>query len=163
MRTFQRVSRLIRPAIALPILAGLGLVGLLVLSQGCGPAKTFPMDTTFVNPGLSDVPVPTGTKFNMNESYQRLAGGARNVRHYYDADWPLREVSAFYRKHMPEFGWAMKEDNLSNGTQRFVFSKGGDICYVSLWDSWGVKLLIQVMPTGLRSTEPVGKAALLKQ
>ena len=162
MRTFQRVARLIRPAIALPILAGLGLVGLLILSQGCGPTKTFPMDTTFVNPALPDVPVPTGTKFNTNESYQHLTAGARSVRHYYDVDWPLREASAFYRKHMPEFGWAMKEDNLSNGTQRFVFSKGNDICYVSIWDSWGVKLLIQVMPMGLRPTEPVGRAALPK-
>ena len=163
MRTFQRVARLIRPAFALPILAGLGLLGLLVLSHGCGPAKTFPMDTTFVNPGLPDVPVPTGSKFNTNESYQRLAGGARSVRHYYEVDWSLRDVSAFYRKHVPEFGWAMKEDSLSDGTQRFMFSKGNDICYVSIWDSWGVKLLIQVMPMGVRSTEPIGRAALPRQ
>jgi hypothetical protein len=162
MRTFQRVARHIRPVIALPLLAGLGLVGLLVLSQGCGPTKTFPMDTTFVNPVLPDVPVPTGTKFNMNESYQRLTGGARDVRHYYEVDWPLRDVSAFYRKHMPEFGWAMKEDNLSNSRQRFMFSKGNDICYVSIWDSWGVKLLVQVIPTGVKSNEPVGRAALPK-
>jgi hypothetical protein len=162
MRTFQRVARLIRPAFALPLLAGLGLVGLLVLSQGCGPTRVFPIDEVFFNPGLPDVPVPTGTKFNTNESYQHKTGEARNVRHYYEVDWSLTSVAAFYRKHMAEYGWTMKEDNLSGGRQRFVFSKSNDICYVSIWDSWGVKLLIQVIPTGLRAAEPAGRAALPK-
>jgi hypothetical protein len=162
MRTFQRVARLIRPAIALPVLAALGLAGLMVLSQGCGPQKTFPMDTTFVNPGLPDVPVPTGTKFSTNDSYQRLTEGHRSVRHFYEVDWPLRDVSAFYRKHMPEFGWTMKEDTLSSGTQRFMFSKASDVCYISIWDNWGIKLLIQIMPMGLKSPEPVGRAAVAK-
>jgi hypothetical protein len=77
-------------------------------------------------------------------------------------DWPLRDVSAFYRKHMPEFGWTMKEDNLSSGTQRFMFSKASDVCYISIWDNWGIKLLIQIMPMGVKSPEPVGRAAVAK-
>jgi hypothetical protein len=149
-----------RPAIVLPVLAVLGLAGLMALSQGCGPQKTFPMDTTFVNPGVPDVPVPTGTKFITNDSYQRLTEGYRSVRHFYEVDWPLRDVAAFYRKHMPEFGWTLKEDNLINGTQRFMFLKGSDICHISIWDSWGVKLLIQVMPMGVKAPEPVGRTAV---
>jgi len=163
MRTFQRVARLIRPAIALPILAGLGLVGLLILSQGCGNPKTLPLNEVYVNPSVPDLPIPTGTKFSTNGSYQYLTGGVRNVRHYYETEWSIREIAAFYRAHMPEYGWAMKEDNLSSGTQRFVFSKGGETCYVSIWDSWGVKLLLQVLPTGVRPSEPAARPVAPKK
>ncbi|MBM4019520.1 MAG: hypothetical protein FJ288_14580 [Planctomycetes bacterium] len=163
MQAFQRIARIIRPAIALPVLAALGLAGLMVLSLGCGPNKDMAAATApAINPRLPDVPVPFGFKFNTGDSYDRVSGEYRSVKHLYEGSAPLRQVTEFYRQQMPAFGWTLREENFGNGTQRFVFSKGADVCYVSIWDSWGMKVLIQVMPVGVRPTEPAGRTAAPK-
>jgi len=72
---------------------------------------------------------------------------------------PLRQVSEFYRHQMPVFGWTQKEENFSNGTQRFTFEKGGDTCYVSIWENWGTKVLIKVLPSAGKHVETGARPA----
>jgi len=155
MRTFQRISRLIRPAVALPVLAGLALAGLLVLALGCGEERQPPASTaSAMSPRLPDVPVPAGFKFKPDKSGDRISGGLRVVEHLYEGDEPLRRVSEFYRTMMPPIGWTQKEETLNAGRQRFQFEKGNEVCYVSVYDDWGTKVLIQVFPKGTRPFEP---------
>jgi len=151
MRTFQRIARLIRPSIGLPVLAGFALLGLVLLSLGCneerGRAATA---APAVNPRLPDVPVPAGFTFKADESQERQARGFRFVRHNYKGDATVRQVADFYREYMPRMGWRMLEESLVNGRQRLMFEKGSDTCHVSIWDDWGTRVLIQVMPSGGR-------------
>jgi hypothetical protein len=159
MRTFQRVSRLVRPAIALPVLAGLALAGFLAMGLGCigGSGRGEVMPSPVVNLRLTDVPVPAGFKFDAEKSFDRqVAGGARSAEHRYEGDTSTQMVSQFYRYNMPlaNFGWTQKEETLSNGVRRFTFDRGTEVCYVSIWDNWGTKLLIQVMQKGAKAPEP---------
>jgi hypothetical protein len=156
MRTFQRISRLIRPAVAMPVLAALALAGLMVLSLGCGgeterPAASAPS----INPRLPDVPVPAGFKFKGDQSSDRVVGGFRAVEHVYEGDSPLRQIAEFYRRQMPTHGWTQKEETFSGGRQRFMFTKGGDTCNISIWDDWGTKVMIKVLTLGTKSAEPL--------
>ena len=152
MRTFQRISRLIRPSIGLPVLAALAVVGMLVLALGCGPDRGEGAATTApaVSPRLADIPVPAGFKFNANESSDRVASGFRFVRHLYEGGANVRQVSEFYRRGMPQLGWIKVEESLVGGRQRLMFEKNTETCHISIWDDWGTKVLIQVMPLGGR-------------
>ena len=156
MRTFQRIARLIRPAIGLPVLAALALVGLVVLALGCGgegergAAAPAP---ALVPPG-ADLPVPANFKFDDQESKDRKAGELRFVQHLYKGGAPVRQVAEFYRRQMPAAGWTLVEESFSSGRQRFQFEKGRDSCHISIWDDWGTKLLIQVFPAGGKPLEP---------
>jgi len=168
MRTFQRIARLIRPAVGLPILAGLAIVGLMVVTLGCnedrGRAATA---APAVNPRLPDVPVPAGFSFDAGRSKERRARGFRFVEHHYKGDATVRQVADFYRDTMPRAGWNMVEENFVSGRQRMLFAKGHDNCHLSIWEDWGTRLLIQVMPSGGRpaadpaapSTEPMPNPA----
>jgi len=85
MRTFQRIARLIGPAVGLPLLAGLGLAGLVLMALGCGEEAARPAAAApAVNPRLPDVPVPAGFKFQADQSTERRVRGFRFVRHYYN-------------------------------------------------------------------------------
>ena len=157
MRTFQRISRLIRPAIGLPVLAALAILGLMVMAMGCGEKREVAATTApAVNPRLKDVPVPAGFKFKTDQSSDRAVGGFRFVRHLYEGGATVRQVSEFYRRNMPVLGWRSLEASLVSGRQRLLFDKGNDTCHISVWDDWGTKVLIQVLP---RSTRPAAAAA----
>jgi len=154
MRTFQRIARLIRPSIGLPLLSGLALVGLLILGLGCGQEREPPASATpSMTPRLQDVPVPAGFQFNAGKSGDRLSGGFRVVEHLYEGGATVRRVAEFYRQLMPVHGWTKREESFAGGTQRFAFEKGHDTCYISIYDDWGTKLLIHVYPRGPRSPE----------
>jgi len=151
MRTFQRVARLIRPAIGLPVLAGLAILGLMVLTLGCNEDRgRAAAAAPAVNPRLPDVPVPAGFTFKSDQSTERRARGFRFVRHYYTGGATVRQVAEFYRDIMPRAGWTPIEENLVSGRQRMLFEKGNDTCHVSIWEDWGTRLLIQVLPSGSR-------------
>ena len=159
MRTFQRISRLIRPAIGLPVLAALAILGLLVMALGCGQKREVAATTApAVNPRLQDVPVPAGFKFKADRSSDRAVGGFRFVRHLFEGGAPVRQVSEFYRRTMPVLGWGMLEENFVSGRRRLLFEKGNDTCHISVWDDWGTKVLIQVLPRGARRTRPAALA-----
>jgi len=163
MRTFQRIARLIRPAVGLPVLAGLAIVGLLVVALGCnedgGRAATA---APAVNPRLPDVPVPAGFSFDAGRSKERRARGFRFVEHHYKGDATVRQVTDFYRDIMPRVGWNMVEETFVSGRQRMLFEKGNDNCHVSIWEDWGTRLMIQVMPSGGRpAANPAGRDAEL--
>jgi hypothetical protein len=151
MRTFQRIARLIRPAVGLPVLVGLAFLGLMVMALGCneerGRAATA---APAVNPRLPDVPVPADFVFDADRSKERRARGFRFVEHHYKGDATVRQVTNFYREIMPRVGWKMIEENFIAGRQRMLFEKGNDSCHVSIWEDWGTRLLIQVMPSGGR-------------
>ena len=154
MRTFQRMARFIRPAVGWPVLSALALLGLLVLALGCGPEKEQPASPApSVSPRLPDVPVPAGFKFKAEESSDRLAGRFRFVRHLYEGNATVRQVSEFYRRGMLTLGWTLKEENLGSSRQRFMFEKGSDACHISIWDDWGLKVLIQIFPRGATPAE----------
>ena len=156
MRTFQRIARLIRPVIGLPVLAALALVGLVVLALGCGgegergPAAS----AAALAPGVAGVPVPANFKFDAQESKDRKVGDLRFVQHLYKGGAPVRQVAEFYRRQMPAAEWTPVEESFSSGRQRFQFEKGAESCHLSIWDDWGTKLLIQVFPRGGRPMEP---------
>ncbi len=156
MRTFQRIARLIQPAIGLPVLAALALAGLVVLALGCsgegerGAAASAPA----LAPRVADVPVPAGFKFNEQESLDRLANGLRFIRHLYEDGAKVRQVAEFYRRVMAPAGWTLVEESFVSGMQRFHFEKGRESCHISIWDDWGTKLLIQVFPAGGKPLEP---------
>jgi len=159
MRTFQRISRLIRPAIGLPVLAALALVGLLVMALGCGEKREVAATTApAVNPRLRDVPVPAGFTFKAGQSSDRAVGGFRFVRHLYEGGATVRQVSEFYRRNMPPLGWRMLEENFVSGRRRLLYDKGNDTCHISVWDDWGTKVLIQVLPRGARRIRPAAPA-----
>jgi hypothetical protein len=159
MRTYQRISRHIRPAIALPVLAVLALGGFLLLGLGCNEntRNDQAMAAPAINPRLPDVPVPFGLKFDTDRSSDRMVNGVRQAEHLYTGDASMRLVAEFYRHQMPAFGWTQREENLSGGRQRFTFEKGNENCYISIWDDWGTKLLIKVMAKGAKASEPAPK------
>lgn len=153
MRTFQRVSRLIRPAIGLPVLSALAIFGLLVIALGCGETReTAATSAPAVNPRLPDVPVPAGFKFMSDRSNARIVGQFRYVNHFYEGGSTVRQVTDFYRRSMPTVGWKSAEETLVSGRQRLRFEKDNDTCYISVYDDWGTKLLIQVLPRGGRAS-----------
>ncbi len=158
MRTFQRIARLIGPAVGLPLLAGLGLAGLVLMALGCGEEAARPAAAApAVNPRLPDVPVPAGFKFQADQSTERRVRGFRFVRHYYKGKASVREVTQFYRDIMPRAGWRSVEESLVSGRRRLLFEKGNETCHISIWDDWGTRLLIQVLPSGGRpSANPAG-------
>jgi len=146
MRTFQRVSRFIRPSVAMPMLALLALGGLTVLVLGCGQTRENPAAAApAINPKLPDVPVPFGFKFDTGKSYDKVTSGFRDVKHLYEGDTPVPQVAEFYRLHMPQYGWTLKEESFVGARQRFTFQKAAESCYVSVWDDWGTKVLVQVL------------------
>jgi hypothetical protein len=149
MRTFQRVSRLLRPAVGLPVLAGLALLGLLVLSLGCDGNRK----EETVPPKFTDIPIPAGFTFVPGKSSDQVTGGYRVVRHMYKGDAAVRLVSEYYRRHMPELGWTLARESFVNGCQRYMFNKDNDSCHISIYDDWGTKILIQVLPMGARPAE----------
>jgi len=160
MRTFQRISRLIRPAIGLPVLAALAIFGLMVLALGCGEKREQPATTApAVNPRLRDVPVPAGFKFKADQSSDRTVGGFRFVEHLYEGNASIRHVSDFYRSYMPMMGWTAVEERFVAGKQRLRYEKDNDACHVSVYDDWGTKVLIQVLPRGARRVKPPVGAA----
>ncbi len=149
MRTWQRIARLIRPAIGLPALAALALAGAVVLALGCNPEQQR-LDEAGPAAGshVADVPVPAGFRFNAKESYDRSTGGFRLVSHLYEGGAKVRDVTEFYRRAMPAAGWETVQESFEYGKQRMVFRKGEETAYVSVWDDWGTKVLIQIFPTG---------------
>jgi len=154
MRTFQRIARLIRPAIGLPVLSALALIGLLVVVLGCGQSREpAAASAPALAPRISDVPVPATFKFDVNESMDRQTGDLRFVRHLYRGMAPMRQVAEFYRREMAGAGWKKVEESFSRGRRRFQFEKADEACYISVWDDWGTKLLIQVFPKGGRPPE----------
>lgn len=160
MRTFQRISRLIRPAIGLPVLAALAILGLMVMAMGCGEKREVAATTApAVNPRLRDVPVPAGFKFKTDQSSDRAVGGFRFVRHMYEGGATVRQVSDFYRRNMPLLGWRTLEESFVSGRRRLLFDKGNDTCHISVWDDWGTKVLIQVLPRSTRRARPAAAAA----
>jgi hypothetical protein len=156
MRTFQRIGRWVRPWAVLPLLSALGLAGFVMLAHGCGPDNRMP--EVSVNPRLPDVPVPFGFKFEVDRSTDRVIGTARTAEHLYSGDTSVAQTTQFYRLHMSTYGWTLKDQSLSAGRQRFMYEKGPDTCYVSVWDDWGTKLLINVMQKGAGPVEPPFKA-----
>jgi len=156
MRTFQRIARLIRPWLGLPVLAGLALAGLVVLALGCGGEgeRGAAASAPALAPRVADVPVPAEFKFNEEDSLDRQAGDLRFIRHLYSGSASVRRVAEFYRRTMPAAGWKQIEESFAGGRQRFQFEKGRESCYISIWDDWGTKLLIQIFPTGGKPPEP---------
>jgi hypothetical protein len=150
MRTFQRVSRLIRPSIGLPVLAGLALVGLLVASLGCDGngrgERTLP-------PKWSDIPIAPGFEIVPGKSNDTTAGGNRRVSHVYKGDAKVPVVSEYYRRHMPELGWTLVRESFVGGRQRFMFNKANESCHIIVYDDWGTKVQIEVWPFGARTAE----------
>jgi len=161
MRTFQRVARLIRPAIGLPVLVALALLGLMWVALGCNEERgRAAAAAPAVNPRLPDVPIPAGFAFQADQSTERRARGFRFVRHYYKGGTTIRQVAEFYRSVMPRVGWRAIEESLVSGRQRMMYEKGNDTCHISIWDDWGTRLLIQVMPSGGRpAANPAGAPA----
>jgi len=154
MRTFQRASRLIRPAVGLPVLMGLAIVGVMVLALGCGSHDT--ISPEFI---VADVPAPAGFKFNQGQSAERISGQFRFIRHLYEGSAPIRETADFYRTSMPQAGWTLVDQTLTSGRQRFLFDKGNESCHISIYDDWGTKVLIQILPKASRPTTPDRPAA----
>ena len=150
MRTFQRVSRILRPAIGLPVLAGLALVGLLVMSQGCDGDKR---GGETIPPKFTDIPIPAGFEIVPGKSNDTVMGGNRRISHMYKGDAEAPLVAEYYRRHMPELGWTLVRENLVSGRQRFMFNKGNESCHVMVYDDWGTKIQIEVWPAGGRAAE----------
>ncbi len=155
MRTFQRIARWIRPAVGLPVLAALALTGLLVLSLGCEPEqRDAAAAAPAVNPRLPDIPVPAGFEFQNGESSDSTINGSRQVLHCYKGSASVRQVAEFYRRSMASFGWTLSSEKFAGGVQRLRFEKDGETCHVSIWESWGTRIQIYVLPNGSRSLEP---------
>ena len=148
MRTFQRVARLIRPWIGLSVLAGLALAGLLVMSLGCNGRPDQPLP-----PKFADIPVPMGFKLVPDKSSDRVVGGYRRISHVYKGEGEMRVVAEYYRRHMPELGWTLAQENLVAGRQRFMFNKANESCHIIIYDDWGTKVQIELWPTGARTAE----------
>jgi hypothetical protein len=87
-------------------------------------------------------------RFDAKASSEQRAGGVRFVEHLYRGPVPVRQVEAFYRREMPLAGWRTRQETFSEGRRRLVFDKDNETCYVSIWDEWGTRLLVQVFPKG---------------
>lgn len=147
MRMFQWLPRWSPARRVVAALAGLALAG--VLAGGCGPEKERAATTAPASePRLSDVPVPAGFKFIADRSSDRLTEGFRIANHRYEGDAPLRQVAAFYKREMPRGGWQLVDESFGSGRQRYMFNKGAETCHISIWDDWGTKVYIQVLPKG---------------
>jgi hypothetical protein len=155
MRTFQRVSRLIRPAVGLPVLAGLALVGLLVMSLGCG-INNHP---TTLPPKFADIPIAPGFEIVPGRSTDTQIGPSRRISHVYKGDAKVPEVSEYYRRRMPDQGWTLVRESFVGGRQRFMFNKGNESCHVLIYDDWGTKVQVEVWPAGGKPVEPHGGPA----
>jgi hypothetical protein len=160
MRTFQRVSRFIRPEVGLPVLAGLALAGLFALALGCGGADKGSASTApAIKTRLPDIPVPAGFEFKANDSSDRLVTGKRAVQHVYGGSAPVAKVAEFYRREMVPLGWKLVEENFNAGIQRFLFDKGSETCYISIYDDWGTKVQINLYPSSYTPASPAPMAA----
>jgi hypothetical protein len=145
---------LIRPTIGLPVLMALALVAIFALAMGCGDNNRGPdtLGGTVLTP-VADVPVPAGFKFKMDQSSERKSGTFRFIRHMYEGSASVRETTEFYRTSMPRNGWLLVDETLQNGRQRLLFDKGNESCHISIYDDWGTKVLIQILPKGSRPTD----------
>jgi hypothetical protein len=155
MRTFQRVSRLIRPAVGLPVLAGLALVGLLVMALGCDGNGT----RTTLPPKFADIPIAPGFEIVPGKSTDTQIGPSRRISHVYKGDAKVPEVSEYYRRRMPDLGWTLVRESFVGGRQRFMFNKGNESCHVLIYDDWGTKVQVEVWPAGGKPVEPHGGPA----
>ena len=160
MRTFQRVSRLLRPAIGLPVLAGLALLGLLVMSLGCNGNGR---GGEPIPPKFTDIPIPAGFELVSGKSTDTQTGPHRRISHMYKGDAKVPLVSEYYRRHMPELGWTLVRENYVSGRQRFMFNKGNETCHIIVYDDWGTKIQIEVWPatgTPAETTSPAAPGAV---
>jgi hypothetical protein len=123
-----------------------------VVAMGCGGPHTTPgPDPRWI---LQDIPAPAGFKYVVDQSNERkLADGRRVIRHMYEVKGGVQENADFYRNEMPHNGWVLAEETLQGGRQRFLFDKGNESCHISIYDDWGTKVLIQILPKGTRPTD----------
>ena len=108
---------------------------------------------------IADVPVPYKFKLDIKQSTDETAGNVRKVSHLYKGglgSLNVHETTDWYRQAMPTRGWQPVREGLQDATERLVYEKGDETCYVSIWDDWGTKVLIQILPKG---TEPLPTTA----
>jgi hypothetical protein len=106
---------------------------------------------------IPDVPVPVGFKFDAGQSNDRIGGDVRVVVHTYKGglgSMNVAETCEWYRQSMPGNGWQKMEESFSDKCHRFLFVKGNENCWISIWDDWGTKILIQIFPKGAKPPEP---------
>lgn len=141
------------------LVSAAALVGLGLAAAGCdglGRKSKPPAAAPSVS-RIADVPVPQGFKFDVGQSNDRVTGSTRVVSHLYKGGIGapnVAETTDFYRQMMPGSGWQKMEESFNDKVRRFIFAKGNENCYVSIWDSWGTKVLVQVYPKGAKPPEP---------
>jgi hypothetical protein len=108
---------------------------------------------------IPDVPIPDRFVFVSRKSNDQTAEGVRVVVHQYRSQigsMKLEEIASFYRDAMPAQGWQFVEESFSYGTQRLMFKKGNENCFISIWKDWYKKVMIQIYPEGGEPPMPPG-------
>ena len=95
------------------------------------PADQAPLAASKIT-AIPDLPVPANMKILKGLSSSYEGAGSRMVNYTYEGWVDIRRVHRFYRDQMPVSNWHLLADNFDRGTYNMTFSKGTEVCTVTI-------------------------------
>lgn len=86
---------------------------------------------------LSDVEVPVGFKYEKEKSWLHADDRIRLAHLCYTGKPPVVKAVQFFLDQMPMRNWKLSHQTENFGYTSLVFSKGPEVCTVTLYRSWG--------------------------
>ena len=134
-----------KTAEVLPVLIVTGLL-MFAVGFGCSPANSNdPLDAQIAGApadqaplaasritAIPDLPVPASMKILKGLSSSYEGAGSRMVNYTYEGWVDILRVHRFYRDQMPVSNWHLLADNFDRGVYKMTFSKGSEICTVTI-------------------------------
>lgn len=121
-----------------PLRWSLAAVCLWLLAAGCQSeqAKQAPLRPA-VEAKLSDIDVPAGFTCEADKSWLYADDQLRLAHLRYRGSPPLAKAVQFFLDQMPVRNWKLSYQTENFGYTSLVFSKGPEVCTVTLYRSWG--------------------------
>jgi len=86
---------------------------------------------------LSDIDVPIGFKYDKARSWLHVDDRIRLAHLSYKGSPRVVQVEQFFLDQMPVRNWKLSHQAENYGHTTLVFSKGGEVCTIDLYRSWG--------------------------
>jgi hypothetical protein len=86
---------------------------------------------------LSDVDVPAGFRYESDKSWIRADAQLRLAQLRYRGSPSMDKTTEFFLNQMPLRNWKLSHQTENFGNVSLVFSKGPEVCTITLYRSWG--------------------------